>query len=197
MFFFSQNTTFLRGVQQTDENGVAQFISVFPGHYTGRAEHIHIVVHQTDGVLSTNGTYSGLNVAHVGQLFLDQDLISTVNAVEPYASNTLSRTLNSEDMWLAAEADDIDPMLEYVFLGANITDGILAWTAMGIDTNLTHTISPASTLTEDGGVANPGSVVGGGQGGSPPSGSGAPSGAMPSGTGAPSGSSAAPTSSAT
>lgn len=28
--------TFLRGVQQTDINGVAQFQTIFPGHYTGR-----------------------------------------------------------------------------------------------------------------------------------------------------------------
>lgn len=30
--------TFLRGVQQTDVNGVAQFKTIFPGHYTGRTD---------------------------------------------------------------------------------------------------------------------------------------------------------------
>lgn len=35
-----QGTT-LRGVQPTDENGIASFDSLFPGHYEGRATHIH------------------------------------------------------------------------------------------------------------------------------------------------------------
>lgn len=35
------NTTFLRGVQKTGEDGVVQFQTIFPGHYTSRATHIH------------------------------------------------------------------------------------------------------------------------------------------------------------
>jgi protocatechuate 3,4-dioxygenase beta subunit len=33
--------TTLRGVQPTDNHGVASFDSLFPGHYQGRATHIH------------------------------------------------------------------------------------------------------------------------------------------------------------
>lgn len=33
--------TTLRGVQPTDDHGVASFDSLFPGHYEGRATHIH------------------------------------------------------------------------------------------------------------------------------------------------------------
>lgn len=33
--------TALRGVQPTDDHGVASFDSLFPGHYTGRATHVH------------------------------------------------------------------------------------------------------------------------------------------------------------
>jgi protocatechuate 3,4-dioxygenase beta subunit len=33
--------TTLRGVQPTDSHGVASFDSLFPGHYEGRATHIH------------------------------------------------------------------------------------------------------------------------------------------------------------
>jgi len=35
-----QGTT-LRGVQPTDSHGIASFDSLFPGHYEGRATHIH------------------------------------------------------------------------------------------------------------------------------------------------------------
>ncbi len=33
--------TTLRGVQPTNDHGVASFDSLFPGHYDGRATHIH------------------------------------------------------------------------------------------------------------------------------------------------------------
>lgn len=31
----------MRGVQPTDTNGIASFDSILPGHYDGRATHIH------------------------------------------------------------------------------------------------------------------------------------------------------------
>ena len=39
------NSTFLRGSQFTDSNGVAEILSIFPAFYTGRATHIHFKVH--------------------------------------------------------------------------------------------------------------------------------------------------------
>lgn len=33
--------TAMRGVQPTDANGIASFDTLFPGHYDGRATHIH------------------------------------------------------------------------------------------------------------------------------------------------------------
>jgi protocatechuate 3,4-dioxygenase beta subunit len=35
--------TMLRGLQQTDSEGVAQFTTVFLGHYTGRAVHVYVI----------------------------------------------------------------------------------------------------------------------------------------------------------
>lgn len=62
------NTTFLRGLQPTDD-GVAQFRSVFPGHYAGRATH-HVIAYLNVTVLPNN-TLTGGTVALVGQLFWD------------------------------------------------------------------------------------------------------------------------------
>ena len=59
-----QNNTFLRGIQETSDEGYAQFTSIFPGHYTSRATHIHILVHQSDGSLNDNSTYTGGTVIH-------------------------------------------------------------------------------------------------------------------------------------
>ena len=39
------NATYLRGYQFTDANGEVEFISIFPGWYSGRICHIHFQVH--------------------------------------------------------------------------------------------------------------------------------------------------------
>lgn len=167
------NTTFLRGLQQTDGYGVAQFETIFPGHYTSRTTHIHILSHAAnETVRLQNNTISGLytsHASHVGQLFFDQDLISQVEAVSPYNTNTQELTTNAEDSILAEEADTIDPFVQYVFLGDDVQDGIFAWISLGIDATEDSAITPAAYMTEDGGVANENSGIGGpgGPGGAP------------------------------
>ncbi|KFY63226.1 hypothetical protein V496_04075 [Pseudogymnoascus sp. VKM F-4515 (FW-2607)] len=181
------DATFLRGLQPTQYDGVAQFTTLFPGHYTGRAPHIHVLAHFNGSILS-NSTYNGGSASHVGQIFFDQDLISQVETVAPYSGNTQELTTNAEDSIFAEEAASSDPVVEYSFIGDSIEDGIFAWVSFGVDLTNSFTISPASTLTEDGGVANENSGMGGGGGG--PGGNstdgGPPSGAVPSGV-APSG----------
>ena len=36
--------TWLRGVQQTDEDGIVEFETIVPGWYSGRTAHIHLKV---------------------------------------------------------------------------------------------------------------------------------------------------------
>lgn len=38
------DNTFARGVQATDDEGVVSFDTNVPGHYTGRTNHIHVMV---------------------------------------------------------------------------------------------------------------------------------------------------------
>lgn len=47
-------TQWLRGIQMTDENGIANFTTIFPGWYPGRVVHIHFEVYSggTEGVSS-------------------------------------------------------------------------------------------------------------------------------------------------
>lgn len=147
------NSTFLRGLQPTDADGVAQFKTIFPGHYSGRATHIHVVAHQGGAVLS-NGTYSGGNITHIGQLFFDQDLITSVNALEPYLSNTIEITTNANDRVFGVETEtESDPVIDYVLLGDTVADGMFMWITMGIDTSNSFTYSAASNYGTDGGVA--------------------------------------------
>jgi hypothetical protein len=140
--------TWLRGIQPTDSDGVAQFESVFPGHYTGRTTHIHIMVH-TKATLLANNTLGFNNYAsHVGQTFFDQSLITAVEKVSPYSSNKQQLTTNSADMILSQEAgtEGVDPVMEYTLLGSTVADGLYAWIAFGIDTTKSQAISPANYL---------------------------------------------------
>ncbi|KAG7445734.1 aromatic compound dioxygenase [Guyanagaster necrorhizus] len=190
------NKTFLRGIQPTNDEGYAQFETIFPGHYTSRATHIHVVAH-SDGTVLTNGTFKTDTVRHVGQLFFDQDLITIVEATSPYLSNTQVLTTNDDDTILTETVEDetngVDPVLEYVYLGDDVSDGLLAWGSVGIDLTASYSISAAATLTEDGGVENE-SSLGGGDMGALPSGSDFLSGAIPSSTGELPGSSVVPSS---
>ncbi|KAI9041746.1 intradiol ring-cleavage dioxygenase [Aspergillus affinis] len=152
------NTTFLRGVQKSGNDGVVRFESIFPGHYTGRAIHMHVVTHPANETkILPNGTIAGIydgHSSHVGQIFLDQDLISAVEEYEPYSSNTQELTTNSEDSILEAETDNVDPFMEYVYLGDKASDGIFAWISIGVNSKRDDSLSPEGYWTKDGGEVN-------------------------------------------
>ncbi|KAF9693759.1 hypothetical protein EKO04_008171 [Ascochyta lentis] len=172
------DNTFLRGISQADESGVVQFDTLFPGHYIGRATHIHVMTHTLDANVNDNNTLTGTSVTHVGQMFFDQDLIDTVDTVEPYASNTQQITENSEDYILSQEASDVDPMVEYVLLGDDVSEGIFGWLAFGMDSGALYNVTPAANLYAEGGVTNANFSLGDG---GPPAGFNGTTGAMPSG----------------
>ncbi|KAI0970594.1 aromatic compound dioxygenase [Xylaria arbuscula] len=161
--------TWLRGIQLSDSDGVVQFESIFPGHYTSRATHIHLLVH-TNATVYANGTLGNeVSASHVGQSFFDQSLISAVELNAPYTDNTQELTANTDDSILAGEADTegVDPIHEYTLIGDSISDGIFAWLAFGINTTQAQSITPAAFYYADGGVENENS--GSGPGGAPPS----------------------------
>jgi protocatechuate 3,4-dioxygenase beta subunit len=168
------NNTFLRGLQPTDWEGVAQFETLFPGHYTSRATHLHVLAH-FNGTTYANGTYGGGYVSHVGQLFFDQDLITQVEETSPYSTNTQALTENSDDSIFSQEAASSDPVVEYSLLGTDVSSGIFGWVAFGIDLTNEYTITPAASLYAEGGVEDSSSSSGG------PGGNSTGGGAMPSG----------------
>ena len=116
------NSTFLRGVQATDSDGVAQFDTIFPGHYTGRATHIHITTHGNATVLP-NGTFTGGVDNHVG-LFFDQDLRDEVETLDPYTANAQDVMSNNDDGIAAQDSTDtFDPIVKYTYLGDSLSGG--------------------------------------------------------------------------
>lgn len=181
------NSTYLRGVQLTDHEGVVSFETIFPGHYSGRATHTHLLSH-TNATLLPNGTISVFNkpVAHIGQLFYPEALRSAVEATYPYNTNTVDVTTNDGDMWTIVQADaSYDPFPEFLYLGDDITDGLFAWIQIGINSTVDYQddeyYAVAGYLAADGGHAESNSLSG--SGGGDDSGNGtAPTGAFPSAT---------------
>jgi hypothetical protein len=123
------------------------------------------VMAHLDATVLPNNTIQGGTVPHVGQLFFDQSLISEVEATSPYSTNTQSLTTNAQDSIMAQEAERGDPVVEYVYLGDDVSDGLFGWIAFAIDTSQDISVSPAASYASDGG--HPNTAVGGGGGGGP------------------------------
>lgn len=78
--------TFLRGIQTTNSNGEATFITNYPGWYQGRATHIHVEV-----------TIGGASVK-VTQLAFPESINNTVHAQGAYATGRgTNPTSNASD----------------------------------------------------------------------------------------------------
>jgi hypothetical protein len=105
---------------------------------------------------NANNTISGGNTTHVGQLYLDQDLIDQIAATSPYTLNKMRRTPNTQDGLLAVSAaNGSDPIVEYVLLGKDVTQGIFAWINFGVDSKSTVGLQPATICTSEGCIVNP------------------------------------------
>ncbi|XP_054155493.1 uncharacterized protein LOC128953966 [Oppia nitens] len=81
----TDNTTFLRGVQITDDNGRAEFNTIFPGWYGGRTTHIHIQTHM------------GGKTVYTGQLYFTDKLVNRIARMQPYNMTTGHRNTNEGD----------------------------------------------------------------------------------------------------
>lgn len=130
----TDDETFLRGVQVTNEEGMIEFLTKFPGYYTSRTTHFHVTV-QSNASLGLGFSQSATQ--HVGQVFFDEDLLSEVYAVSPYVEHTLTlnRTTNAADSVLAvANADGYSPYVSVSQLGASIEDGLVGYITIGVNT---------------------------------------------------------------
>ncbi|KAL5583931.1 hypothetical protein FOVSG1_015282 [Fusarium oxysporum f. sp. vasinfectum] len=144
------DNTMLRGVQQTDSEGVVTFDTIFPGHYSVRANHIHLMVHTKAGKAAKNGTLLDLSASYVGQVFFDQDLVHEVEALPAYAANKQVLTLNENDGLIKKELEaGSNPFMDYVRLGHDIEDSLLAWYTFGVDMSARIQATPAGYLLSE------------------------------------------------
>jgi protocatechuate 3,4-dioxygenase beta subunit len=87
--FSTKGKKFLRGYQVTDAKGIAKFITIYPGWYSGRTVHIHFKI-RTDPTSSSGYEFTS-------QLFFDDALTDQVFAKQPYAGRGQRNTRNSND----------------------------------------------------------------------------------------------------
>ena len=80
---------YLRGLQATDARGAANFTTIFPGWYSGRAVHIHFKVR----VFSGSSTTYEFN----SQLFFDPSTTNEIYATSAYSSRGTQNVANSAD----------------------------------------------------------------------------------------------------
>jgi len=80
---------YLRGYQTTDANGQVEFISIFPGWYSGRTPHTHVKVR-----MNPTGD-QGLEFT--SQVYYDEAIREQVYQQAPYSSRGSPDTTNSTD----------------------------------------------------------------------------------------------------
>jgi protocatechuate 3,4-dioxygenase beta subunit len=87
--FSTQGEKWLRGYQITDENGLAEFTTIYPGWYSSRAVHIHFKM-RTDPDADSGYEFTS-------QLFFPEEITDIVHAQPPYAAKGYRDTLNEND----------------------------------------------------------------------------------------------------
>lgn len=88
-FFDTRGRKFLRGYQETDRNGATEFLTVYPGWYTGRTVHIHFKVRILSGAQRSHEFTS--------QLYFDDAITDQVHAQPPYRAKGVRDTRNDLD----------------------------------------------------------------------------------------------------
>ncbi|PGH16268.1 hypothetical protein AJ79_01807 [Helicocarpus griseus UAMH5409] len=144
----------LRGVQPTAENGTASFISVVPGHYVGRTNHLHTIIHHGATRLE-NDTITGGTISHVGQLYFDQSVLESVEATAPYSTNTQEWTQNAVDqLFQIGHQGGDDPIVQVQMIGSSIEDGLWGTIDVGVNPSAVQNPSNVNWWTAEGGVPN-------------------------------------------
>ncbi|CAG8230626.1 unnamed protein product [Penicillium olsonii] len=130
----TDDSTFLRGISKTNEAGIGEFLTIFPGYYSSRTTHIHVTVQSK--VKGDDTSYSDAATQHVGQLFFPEDLINSVYQLAPYHAHlaTLNRTLNSEDsLYPTANSDGNDAIIATELLGQTLAEGLIGYITIGVN----------------------------------------------------------------
>jgi protocatechuate 3,4-dioxygenase beta subunit len=118
--FDTSGQKFLRGYQLTNANGGVQFLTIYPGWYSGRTVHIHFTI-RTKG--ADNNDYQ-----FTSQFFFDDNLTDQVYTLEPYASKGQRDTRNANDNIFNGGGDQL-----LLNLQGDTTNGFTGTMNIGLD----------------------------------------------------------------
>lgn len=110
--------TWLRGYQLTDTSGKAQFITIYPGWYMGRATHIHLEVFINNVLRKT------------GQITFSETISDTVHTSSLYAAHGVNTMRNASDGIFNNSATDLAN--ETVALTGSVAAGYTGSYTIGI-----------------------------------------------------------------
>jgi protocatechuate 3,4-dioxygenase beta subunit len=124
---YSQGVTgesYLRGVQEADQNGEVSFTSIFPGAYPGRWPHIHFEVYPS----LDEATKAGSPTA-TSQLALPKDSCDLAYATDGYSQSirNLAQTSLARDMVFSDGAE-----LETPAVTGDVSSGFDASLTVGV-----------------------------------------------------------------
>lgn len=87
--FSTAGKKFLRGYQVTNANGMAEFVTIYPGWYPGRTVHIHFKIR----------THSAAQPGYefTSQLYFDDAITNQVHAQAPYVAKGQRTQKNDQD----------------------------------------------------------------------------------------------------
>jgi protocatechuate 3,4-dioxygenase beta subunit len=101
--FDNRGKKFLRGCQLTDANGIAEFLTIYPGWYPGRAVHIHFKIR--------NDPASRRPQEFVSQLYFDESTTDQVHKQYPYNGKGHRTTTNDKDFGYRRGGKQLMPSL--------------------------------------------------------------------------------------
>ncbi len=115
----ADGTTFLRGSQVAGDDGITEFLTIYPGWYSGRAVHIHLRVHVDETIVLTT------------QLYFDEAYTERVHASGAYAPFGRADTSIDAD-GLAGDVRSDGTMLATSSATTDLGPGTLALLNLGV-----------------------------------------------------------------
>jgi protocatechuate 3,4-dioxygenase beta subunit len=110
--------TWLRGYLLTDANGLAQFATIYPGWYSGRATHIHFEVYVNNVLKKTT------------QMAFSESISDAVHVSSLYAAHGVNTTRNASDSVFGDSATDLAN--ETISLTGNASAGYAGTFTIGV-----------------------------------------------------------------
>ena len=162
--FETLEENWLRGYQITDEEGMVEFMTIYPGWYSGRTVHVHVKI-RTEPESEEGYEFTS-------QFYFDDELSDMIHAMEPYSEITEERdTYNDTDMHYDGETGDMMLLtLEEADEESDAAGGYTAVFSIGLDLSDEEVgASDSDSMTGGGdGPGGPGGAPPGGGNGEPP-----------------------------